>query len=296
MTASASAAEPDLYGQASDAWRRGEPEAAMRLLEALVERQPDNVSALNTLGLLAIGRRDAEGALRYLDRAAAADPAVPQTWFNRFQALELAGDLEAGLASLDRALAADAYFVPALFKKAELLETLARIPEAASLYRAIAAATPDKRALPEAARRALEHGLQLVRAEDERLAEALRAPLEQVFADHPGADFSRARAYAEHRTGRRKVYVQQPVNGHFPYLPAIEFFAREHFPWLAAVEAQTDAIRRELSSLIEERDSAFRPYVAFEASQPVNQWAELNHSRRWSAWFLWEDGVKNDVN
>ncbi|HEV2864991.1 MAG TPA: aspartyl/asparaginyl beta-hydroxylase domain-containing protein, partial [Allosphingosinicella sp.] len=46
----------------------------------------------------------------------------------------------------------------------------------------------------------------------------------------------------------------------------------------------------------EERDSAFRPYVAFEASQPVNQWAELNHSRRWSAWFLWEDGVKNDVN
>ena len=31
-------------------------------------------------------------------------------------------------------------------------------------------------------------------------------------------------------------------------------------------------------------------------TQPVNQWAELNHSPRWSAWFLWKDGVRQDAN
>ena len=41
---------------------------------------------------------------------------------------------------------------------------------------------------------------------------------------------------------------------------------------------------------------AMRPYIAFDATQPVNQWAELNHSRRWSAFFFWEDGVRHDAN
>jgi aspartyl/asparaginyl beta-hydroxylase (cupin superfamily) len=27
----------------------------------------------------------------------------------------------------------------------------------------------------------------------------------------------------------------------------------------------------------------------------VNQWGELNHSRRWSSYFLWRDGVRQDA-
>ena len=73
-------------------------------------------------------------------------------------------------------------------------------------------------------------------------------------------------------------------------------FPRDHFPWLAALEAKTAEIRRELLSLLDEGDRGFRPYIAFDATQPVNQWAELNHSPRWSAWFFWEDGVRQDEN
>ena len=286
----------DLFARASDAWRQGRHDAAAHLLERVVERHPDHATALNTLGLIAIGARDSERAMIYLERAARAQPDSPGIWFNHFQALELAGELERGLASLDRALAADPYYVPALLKKAEALERLGRIAEAVAMYRAIIAASPDLDSLPDPARQALAHGRELVRRADEERAVAVEEAMVAVRAAYPVADLGRADAYAEQRTGRRKVFVQQPVNGHFPYLPALEFFARDHFPWLAELESRTGDIARELLSLLDERDPGFRPYVAFEAAQPVNQWSELNHSPRWSAWFLWEDGERHEAN
>ena len=286
----------DLFARASDAWRQGRHDAAAQLLELVVERHPDHATALNTLGLIAIGARDSDRALGYLERAAQAQPDAPGIWFNHFQALELAGELERGLVSLDRALAIDPYYVPALLKKAEALERLGRITESAAMYRAIIAASPDLDSLPEPARQALAHGRELVRQVDDQRTAAVEEALVAVRAAYPGAELERAAAYAEQQTGRRKVYVQQPVNGHFPYLPALEFFARDQFPWLADLESRTGDIAQELLSLLDERDGGFRPYVAFDASQPVNQWGELNHSRRWSAWFLWEDGERHEEN
>ena len=288
--------EAELFARAAEAWQQGRPEAATQLLHALLEDNPRHVTALNTLGLIAIGARESEEALVYFERAAAEDPTAPGIWFNHFQALEAAGDLPRGLDSLDRALAIDPYFVPALIRKAEVLERLGRRGEAADLYRRIIAASPDPEALPEAAREALAHGRALVQAvEAERIA-ALEAPLAEVRARFPGQDLGRAHAYAEQRTGRRKVYVQQPVDGHFPYLPALEFFPRARFPWLQALEACTEAIAAELEALLREDEAGFAPYVGFDASQPVNQWAELNHSRRWSAWYLWKGGERFDAH
>ena len=286
----------DLFARASEAWQQGREEAATQLLRALIEQHPQHVAALNSLALIALGARDAETAVRYLERAAATEPGALSIWFNLFQVFEIAGDLERGLESLDRALTIDPYFVPALLMKAELLERLERLPESAALYRAIIAASPSLESLPEPARRSLAQGLEVVRADDDRRAAALEGPLAEIYAAHPGADFHRARAYVEQRTGRLKVYVQQPVDGHFPYLPALEFFPRDCFPWLAELEARTEEIRRELLSLWEEGDPGFRPYVGFDPTQPVNQWAELNHSPRWSAWFFWKDGVRLEGN
>lgn len=294
--AAAAGGQAGLYARASEAWQRGRRDEAQHLLELLVAKEPRHAGALSTLGLIAIARSDAASALRYFDAAAAVEPRSAAVWFNRFQALELAGDLSGALASLDRALSADPYFVPALLKKAETLERVGRDAEAVSLYRSIIAASPPLESLPEPARRALEHGREIVRADEERRAAALQGPLGEVRSAYPDEDFSRAQAYLEQRTGRRKVYVQQPISGHFPYLPAIEFFSREHFPWLPRLQARTPEILRELLALLEAREPGFRPYVAFDASQPINQWAELNHSPRWSAWFLWEDGVRNDAN
>ena len=292
----APAAGSDLFAQASEAWRQGRSDRAAALLEALIGSEPRHVTALNTLAMIALNGRDAARAVRYLERAAAVEPGAAPIWFNLFQAHDLAGDAEGAMASLDRALAIDAYYVPAVLMKADLLERLGRRTESLAMFRAIVAVGPDPESLPEPARGALARGQALLRSEGERRAAALEGPLAEVRAAFPGADLHRAEAYAGQRTGRRKVYVQQPVDGHFPYLPAIEFFPRDHFPWLAGIEARTDEIRRELVALLEDEQAGFRPYIAFDATQPVNQWAELNHSRRWSAWFFWEDGVKREEN
>jgi aspartyl/asparaginyl beta-hydroxylase (cupin superfamily) len=288
--------ERDVFARASEAWEQGRHEAASQLLQTFVEEHPRHVTALNTLAMIALNIRNAENAVHYLERAAAAEPGSAPIWFNLFQAFDLAGDLERGMASLDRALAIDPYYVPAILMKAQLLARLGRQEESLAMYRAIIAVGPNADSLPPPARDALTHGLELVQADDDRRAAAFERPIAEVHAAFPGADFHRADAYVEHRAGRRKVYVQQPVGGHFPYLPALEFFPREHFPWFAAIEAKTADIGRELQSLLDEGAGGFRPYIAFDSTQPVNQWGELNHSPRWSAWFFWEDGVRQDQN
>ncbi|HYE27750.1 MAG TPA: aspartyl/asparaginyl beta-hydroxylase domain-containing protein [Allosphingosinicella sp.] len=287
---------PDLYARAAAAWGEGRQQAAAELLEALVETEPGHAAALNTLGMIALNFGDARRAAEWLERAAAAEPESAPIWFNLFQARDSAGEPERGLASLDRALTADPNYLPAILMKADVLQRLGRGSESLALYRAIIASDPPTDLLPEPARRSFERGLALVRADDDRAARALEGPLAELQAAWPDADFERARAYLEHRTGRRKVYVQQPVNGHFPYLPALEFFPREHFPWLPRLEAETDRIRSELVVLLDDGAAGFAPYVAFDPTLPANQWAELNHSRRWSAWFFWKDGERQDSN
>jgi aspartate beta-hydroxylase len=288
--------ESDLFARASEAWHQGRHDAAALLLRTVVEKNPRHVTALNTLAMIALNVRDAARAIHYLERATAAEPGAAPIWFNLFQAFDLAGDLARGMESLDRALTIDPYYVPAILMKARVLARLGRLPESLAMYRAIVAVGPALDSLPPPARDALAYGLELIEADDDRCAAALERPIAEVHAAYPGEDFRRADAYVEQRTGRRKVYVQQPVNGHFPYLPAIEFFPRDQFPWFAALEAKTEDIRRELLSLLEEGGRGLRPYIAFDATQPVNQWAELNHSPRWSAWFFWEDGIRRDEN
>jgi aspartyl/asparaginyl beta-hydroxylase (cupin superfamily) len=286
----------DLFARAAEAWGEGRHEESAQLLQRLVEADPNHVSALNTLGMIALNFGEWRRAAQWIERAAALEPDSAPLWFNLFQALDSAGEPERGLASLDRALTIDPDYLPAILMKADVLERLGRAPESLALYRAILASGPSTEGLAEPALRSLQRGFARVRADDDRRAAALEGPLAGLEAAWPGADFDRARAYAEQRTGRRRVYVQQPVNGHFPYLPALEFFPRDHFPWLAELEARTDEIRPELLALLEGGAAGFGPYVAFDPTLPANQWAELNHSRRWSAWFFWKDGERQDGN
>ena len=37
--------------------------------------------------------------------------------------------------------------------------------------------------------------------------------------------------------------------------------------------------------------TGLEPYVAYPDGVPLDQWKELNRSRRWSAYFLWKEGV-----
>ena len=90
-------------------------------------------------------------------------------------------------------------------------------------------------------------------------------------------------------------FPPKPIGFYVPDLPPDGYFDEALFPWFARLEAATDSIRSELLGVLE-RDTGLRPYVEFAPHQPANQWAELNHSLTWSAFFLWENGRRNDAN
>jgi aspartyl/asparaginyl beta-hydroxylase (cupin superfamily) len=92
--------------------------------------------------------------------------------------------------------------------------------------------------------------------------------------------------------GRKRAYVSQPLTLHYPRLPAIPFFDRSHFPWFPDLEAGTEMIRGELDAALAAADEDFAPYIDYPAGAPVNQWAELNRSRRWRSLWLWKDGQR----
>ena len=289
-------AEADLFARASEALQQGRRAESAALLEAVIAADPQHLAALSTRAMIALNGGDAADARHWVERALAVEPGAAPLWFNLYQAHDLAGDSERGLASLDRALEVDPYYVPAILMKGDLLHRLSRTPEALALFRAILAVGPNAEALPPPVRAALVRGTALVEAEDAARAAAIAAPLAAIRAAFPDADLDRATAYAEQRTGRRKVYVQQPIGGHFPYLPAIEFFSPALFPWFATLEAKAAEIGEELLAVLSAPGEDLRPYVAFDATQPVNQWAELNNNKRWSAYFFWEDGVRHNAN
>lgn len=288
----------DVIARAAQARQAGRPAEARALLDPLAAAEPANPVALNALALLLIAEGDARGAVPLLRRAAAADPSAPPIWINLAHASRAAGDDAGELAALDRALAIDPYLLPALLNKAQAHERLGQRGDATRAYRALLAASPDDAALPPPISAALAHGRALIKAEDDARIEAVAAPVAAARAAHEGADLARADAYLEQLAGRRKVYQQQPTGGHFPFLPALEFFDRSHFPWFEALEAATPAIRSELEALWHDGEESddFVPYVAFDPTVPVNQWAELNHSPRWSAFFLWRDGEPQREN
>jgi Flp pilus assembly protein TadD len=270
-------------------------EAAALLREAL-RNQPDNGPLLNALGLTCLDSGQGEQAIDALRRATAADPKAPPVWLNLAEAYRRAGRRADEIAALDGALAADPYLLPALLRKAQAQEQAGQVEQAVQTWRNLLAASPADAGLPEPIRAALMHGRQLLAEADAGRAALLGTALDAVEAKHPDEDFARARGYADHLAGRRKVYVQQPTAGHFPYLPAIEFFDRSSFQWFDLLEAATDTIRSELCQIWSPTAADFRPYVRFEAGMPVNQWSHLNHSSAWSAWFLWEDGVRHEEN
>ena len=78
---------------------------------------------------------------------------------------------------------------------------------------------------------------------------------------------------------------------YFPEMPAIEFFGRKQSPWLESLEAATEEIRAELMNVLVADRAGLEPYIDFPAGVPLDQWLELNKSRRWSAYYLWNQGV-----
>lgn len=253
-----------------------------------------DAEAANTLARQieeSLRRRDVSGALRLIEAAEAQRPGDVALKMQKAVTLRVSGDLPGSLAALDAALTLDPYNFMALLGKGALLERLAGEPTAAEVYRnALKIAPPE-----------LPPGLQpaVARARDVvgRAADALEAHLRSRIAGLGAGCSGPAKARLEETlrvfAGKARVYHNEPLLLHYTQLPEIGFYDRSLFPWLPELEAATDVIRAELEGVLETR-ADFTPYIELPPGAPVNQWGELNHSPRWSTYFLWRDGVKQE--
>jgi len=259
---------------------------AVRIWEQVLALDPDQPQALLYLGQNALRSRNFTGARAFLERAAVASPNEPVVQLGLAIAAQALGDDARELAALNRALAIDPYCYPALLSKALLTERQGKPRQAARMFRdALTIIPQDEQRLSREIRDQIQHA----REAAGRNAEAMARFLDARLGGEPSGRIAECKDVL---AGAKKVYTQQPMMLHVPGLPAISYYEHAQFPWLSGLESKSDIIRGELEGLLQTEDRNFRPYVQHPDGAPLNQWAELNRSARWSAQYLWKDGQK----
>ncbi|MHB8528721.1 MAG: aspartyl/asparaginyl beta-hydroxylase domain-containing protein [Caulobacteraceae bacterium] len=209
-------------------------------------------------------------------------------------ALRMRGNLPAAVDALDRVLVLDPRNFLALLSKGALLERLGQQKAAPDWYRRALAVAPPEATLPPGLVPPLARAKEVVDAHSRAVASHLEAAVADLRAQFPGEPLDRFDESLAIFAGRTLAYQQQPMLLHYPRLPAIPFYDRDLFPWLETLEAATATITEELTALLATRLDRFVPYIAYPPGVPVDQWAELNHNPKWSTFFLWRDGARQD--
>jgi aspartyl/asparaginyl beta-hydroxylase (cupin superfamily) len=202
------------------------------------------------------------------------------------------GDLKGALAAVDRSLALSPLDFSALLYRAVLLDALGD-PSAGQEFGNALAQAPSDAELPEPMKAPVMHA----RKRWKDYQSALEAHLLKAMpAGLSPAERHRAERFISNNSHRTRHFHQQPTDFHYPELPEIEFHDREHFPELAALEAQTDVIRAEFDALIAAEAAEMVPYIQYPDRVPLMQWKELNKSRKWTAIHLLRNGERVETN
>jgi aspartate beta-hydroxylase len=284
-----------LEEQALRAAQMGRGDEARRLWERLLALDPRHPRALEVLGQAAFRRGDLPQARALLERLAEADGHDPQQWVNVAVACQGLRDDAGEEAAVRRALTVDPRNLPALLMRGHIMERRGRTHEAARAYGAAAAVSPPlERLLPEL-RPAVSHAIQFKGTYDRDCAAFLDGHLKATLEAHRGEDLRRFRDALDILVGRKRRYDSQSLILHYPRLVPVEFFDRDEFPWIDAVETATDAVRGEFLEVLR-TDEGFQPYIEYPPDVPHDQWAELNNSPRWSAFHLYKMGKRVDPN
>lgn len=283
-----------LLSAAAAEQRAQRPHAAIPYLEQVIALTPDHPQALNSLGTHALGLGDFVRARGLFADAAAADPNEPVLWLNLARAHRELGNDAGELAALDRVLAIDARFFMALLRKAQLLQRTGQDALAGTIWSNASAVAPPLDQLTPELRQILADGQAFALQQQRQFGTALDKAMAPHLQGLRSTETRRVQAAMDAMLGRRQIYANVCEGMHVPFLPADEFLDRDHFPWLDELEAATPAIRAECRDLLEKGDAGFAPYVQYPSGYPESKWSELDHSERWSAYFLWRHGQRID--
>jgi len=236
----------------------------------------------------ALAQGDAARARAVLETVISEGRADTDIWLSLAHAAILQNDLAQKLAAIDSALALSPTDIRALIAKADHLASEGQQRAAAAYYSTALQVAPPLDRAPPRLREALERARAASDAIARELEDFVRARLVADGVAAPGAParFSRA---VDILFGRKRAYVQQPRYLYYPELPNVQFYERDAFPWLDAVEAATPDILEELHGVL---GPAFTPYVTQTPGRPRNDQMGLVDDPGWSALFLHKDGAE----
>ncbi len=274
----------------------GRTTEADQLLARVAQLAPAHPAVLNELGTRMMQRGEPAKAYELFQRATQADPNHPNLWSNLATSLHALDRLPEELDAIERALALEPRHLAALLQKGTLFEQTGDPRNAARAYRNALAVLPSGASPPATVSAMIEHARAVIASDDTALAAAIEERLAPIRERHGPAQYRRVEHCVDLLTGRRTRFNPQPTFMYFPEIPAVEFFDRADFPWLDAIEAASDEIRAELMSVLVADREGLEPYVAYREGTPLNQWKELNKSRRWSAYFLWNQSMPQEAH
>lgn len=280
-----------LIETAAQASAGGRVQEADRLVRQAEAEAPKHPLVLNETARRLLLGGDVAGAYALLKQAVGEDPSHASIWLNLAAALRGLKRAEEEMAAIDKVLALEPRNLRAMLQKASLQELQGHARAAAMTYRHVLQSVPSGALPPQSLRPIFQYALQFVAASDKELEEFLESRLKALrerFKDEPLQRFDRC---LETLLRKKPVYRPQPTFMYFPRLPAIEFYERSDFPWLDSIEAASHEIRAELINLLQDGPSVLRPYVDIPAGMPLDQWRELNQSRRWGVYYLWQEGL-----
>ena len=264
-----------------------------QLLANVAQRAPNHPAVLNELGVRMMARGVADQAQLLFSRAASANPSQPSIWANLATSLKALGRRVEEFDAIEKALALEPRHLSALLQKADYFEWSGDPRNAAQAYQAALDSLPPAAVIPPHLKAAFEVARAKVDADRLALGNVLEESLAAVRERHGGEPQPRVDACLDTLMGKRRVYHSQPTWMYFPGLPAIEFFDRSLFPWLAPLEAASPEIRTELMRVLVSDRPGLQPYIDFPDGLPIDQFKELNRSRKWSAYFLWNQSQPN---
>ena len=244
----------------------------------------------------AAARGDAVEARRLLEQITRADPDYFASWMKLAAMCRASGDHEAALGALSGALRLSPFDFTALLMKASLLEKSGQTTAAGEAYGHALAQRPEGDDLPAPIAAALAHAERQYAAHQDRLLQALRTAARPAMAEGSEIESRRIDRFCTNVVRRTQPYHSTPTHFHFPDLPEVEFHDRRNFPWLATLEAATDAIRGEFERLVASEAAELVPYIQYPEDVPLKQWAALNKSRKWTAIHLLQNGHRVEAN
>lgn len=219
-----------------------------------------------------------------LDRLVAAGSASSDTWLMLATACDALDDATAAERAVDKVLAGDARNVRALVLKGDCRRKLGDQQGGTRFY-AHAVALAEGRQHPPVVASAVARAVAML-AED---SAQYRAHMEQWLTGQGAARSPRFQQSLDILYGEKQPYFQQPTAFFFPELAQRQFFERSEFPWVAGVEAATDAIRAELAALLV-TEEGFRPYLVNAPDRPRGDFHGLHDNPQWSTLYLIDNG------